>query len=114
MTALTTQTIVDAGTAPNFALQTATTSDTVEIGSGRDTFVVYKNTGTQKTVTITVAGNTSYGQPMPDPALTLAATTGELWIPMRKEYDNGSGRAAIALTSDATGVTVAVVRANWA
>jgi hypothetical protein len=94
-------------------LQTATTSDTAEVGSGRNTFVVYKNTGTQKTVTVTVPGNTIYGKPMPPQALTLAATTGELWIPMRKEYDSGTGRATITLDS-ATAVTVAVVRAAWA
>jgi hypothetical protein len=109
MASLTTQNIVDAGTKPTFGAAAA--SDTAEIGNGSNTFVVYKNTGTQKTVTIVAPGNTDYGQPNPDPALTLGATTGELWIPLRKDYDpgDGTGRATITL-SDATAVTVAVVR----
>jgi hypothetical protein len=113
MTALTTQSVVDAGTKPNFALQTATVADTAEIGSGHDTVVVYKNTDANiKTITITVPGNTDYGQANPDPALSLAASTGELWIPMRKDYNNGTGRADLAVsgTGGVTGVTVAVVR----
>jgi hypothetical protein len=113
MAALTTQNIVDAGTKPTFGAAAA--SDTAEVGNGTNTFVVYKNTDTNaKTVTITVPGNTSYGQALPDPALALGANTGELWIPLRKEYDaaDGSGRATLAVTGTGgvTGVTVAVVR----
>lgn len=110
MAALTTQHVVDAGTKPTFA--SAAASDTVEIGNGINTFAVYKNTsGSPVTVTVVVPGNTTYGQPNPDPALTLPATTGELWIPMRKAYDpgDGSGRATIT-TSAQTSVTVAVVQ----
>ena len=111
MAALTTQKIVDAGTAPTFAAAAAT-SNTVEIGDGRNTFYVVKNTnGATRTVTITVPGSTDYGQPTPDPVLTVAATTGELWIPLRKAYDpaDGTGRATITLEATA-GVTHAVVR----
>ncbi|MGW2206756.1 hypothetical protein [Streptomyces sp. NPDC001774] len=113
MAALTTQNIVDAGTKPTFGAAAA--SDTAEVGSGQNVFVVYKNTdGNAKTITITAPGNTTYGQANPDPALTLGATTGELWIPMRKAYDanDGSGRATLAVTGTGgvTGVTVAVVR----
>jgi hypothetical protein len=112
MAALSTQNIVDAGTKPTFGA--ASTSDTVEIGSGRNTFAVYKNTdATTEDITVVVPGNMAYGQPTPNPVLTIGATTGELWIPMRKEYDDGTGRATITMTS-ATGITVAVVRANWA
>jgi hypothetical protein len=110
MAALATQLIVDAGTAPTFAA--ANTSDTAEVGSGHDTFVVYKNTNAAtRTVTITAPGTTDYGQPFPDPVLTLGATTGELWIPMRKGYDasDGTGRATLTLSAT-TNVTVAVVR----
>lgn len=106
MAALTTQSIVDAGTKPTFAAAAA--SDTAAIDSR--TFVVYKNTsGSPVTVTVVVPGNTEYGQPYPDPALVLAATTGELWIPLHKIYDDGTGRATIT-TSAQTNVTVAVVR----
>jgi hypothetical protein len=111
MTALTTQKVVDAGTAPSFA-QAASVSDTAQVGNGINTFLVYKNTGTQKTITIVAPGSTEYGQPFPDPAIILPATTGEKWIPLRKAYDpaDGSGRATITMTPDATGVTVAVVQ----
>lgn len=110
MADLSTQDIVAAGTAPTFSA--ASTSDTAEIGNGGNTFVVYKNTNASpRTITITAPGNTDYGEPNPDPQLTLAATTGELWIPMRKDYDpaDGTGRATLAM-GDATDVTVAVVR----
>lgn len=115
MAALTTQNIVDAGTKPTFGA--AALSDTAEIGNGYNTFVVYKNTDTNaKTVTITAPGNNDYGQPNPDPALTLAANTGELWVPLRKAYDpsDGTGRATLTVsgTGGVTGVTVAVVRAG--
>lgn len=110
MAALTTQNIVDAGTAPT--LVAASASDTAEVGNGKDTFLVYKNTGgSASVVTIVAPGNTSYGQPNPDPAITVPITTGEKWIPLRKEYDagDGTGRATITATNTAS-LTVAVVR----
>lgn len=107
MALLSTQTLVDAGTAPTFAAAAAT--DTLTYSSGL--FVVYKNTfAATRTVTITVPGNTTYGQALPDPALTLGATTGELWIPMRSIYrDSTTGLVTVAV-SVITNVTVAVVR----
>ena len=110
MAALVTRLIVNAGTAP--VTGAASVSDTAEIGNGVNTFLYYENTGTQKTVTVQAPGNNSYGQPNPDPALTLAATTGRLWIPLRKEFDqgDGTGRCVVTMSPDATGVTVAVVR----
>lgn len=110
MTALVTRQIVDAGTAP--VTVAASVSDTAEVGTGGDTFLYYENTGTQKTVTVQVLGNTAYGQANPDPALTLTATTGRLWVPIRKAYDqgDGTGRCVVTMTPDATGVTVAAVR----
>jgi hypothetical protein len=102
-----TQTLVDAGTAPTFAAAAAT--DTLTYSSGL--FVVYKNTNAAtRTVTITVPGNTTYGQALPDPVLTLGATTGELWIPMRSIYrDSTTGLVTVAV-SVITNVTIAVVR----
>jgi len=111
MAALTTQNIVDAGTAPSTATPSA--SDTAEVGNGKDTFLVYRNTGaTPLIVTIVVPGNTTYGQANPDPQITVPITTGEKWIPLRKEYDagDGTGRATITATGTAAGQTVAVVR----
>lgn len=113
MAALTTQNIVNAGTAPTFGAAAA--SDTAEVGNGTNTFVVYKNASgvNAKTVTITVPGNTDYGQANPDPAIVIG-TNSEVWIPLRKAYDaaDGSGRCTLAITGTggATDVTVAVVR----
>jgi hypothetical protein len=111
MAALSTQNIVAAGTAPTFAAA-ASGGDTAEVGNGGNSFLVVKNANdtNSRTVTITVPGNNSYGQPNPDPAYTVAAE-GERWIPLRKEYDkaDGSGRCDISY-SDEADLTVAVVR----
>lgn len=115
MAALTTQSIVAAGTKPT--LGAAALTDTAEVGNGVNTFVVYKNSDSNaKTVTITAPGTNSYGEPNPDPAIALPASTGEIWIPLRKEYDaaDGTGRCTLTVsgTGGVTGVTVAVVRAG--
>lgn len=110
MAALTTQDIVDAGTAPTFAAAAAT-SNTVEVGNGKNTFYVVKNGDASPiTATVTVPGETSYGQDTPDPEITVPATD-EVWIPLRKEYDaaDGTGRATVVLSAT-TSVTHAVVR----
>lgn len=112
MAALTTQALVNAGTAPTFAAAAA--SDTVEVGNSRNTFVVYKNgTAGSIDVTIAVPGNTSYGQPTPDPVIAVAAGA-ERWIPLRKEYANASvagvGRATVTTSAQDPLFTVAVVR----
>jgi hypothetical protein len=110
MAALTTQNIVANGTAPT--LGAASASDTAEVGNGINTFAVYKNSGgSASVVTISVAGNTSYGEPLPDPAITVPITTGEKWIPLRKEYDSGDGTGRCTITATNTaGLTVAIVR----
>jgi hypothetical protein len=110
MAALSTQNIVDAGTAPTFGAAAAT-SNTAEIGNGRNTFYVVKNGDASPiTATVTVPGTTDYGQATPDPVITVAAG-GERWIPLRKAYDpaDGTGRATIVLSAT-TSVTHAVVR----
>lgn len=114
MGALTVQPLVNAGTAPNFSLNTPTTSDTAAYGTGGNTFAVYRNTdGSPHTVTVVVPGNNNYGVANPDPTYVVAATNGERWIPLRRDYDNGLGLGTATLTLDATtGVTVAVVRVS--
>jgi hypothetical protein len=108
MTALTTQHIVDVGTAPTFVA--ATVADSATSGNGTDTFVVYKNTSaTAVNVTILVPGNTTYGQPMPDPVIAIPITTGEKWIPLRPEYDDGTGHVQLTASAAPAGLTVAVV-----
>lgn len=112
MAALPTQNIVNAGTAPTFGAAAA--SDTAAVGTGSNTFVVYRNTDSNaKVVTVVVPGNTEYGAANPDPAINLAANTGEVWIPLRKIYaDEATARVTLNLTGTggATGVTVAVVK----
>ncbi|MGW0939109.1 hypothetical protein [Streptomyces sp. NPDC002666] len=113
MAALATQNVVAAGTAPTFGAASA--SDTAEVGNGYNTFAVYRNSGaTPATVTVVAPGNTSYGEPNPDPDFTLADGSGtptEVWVPLRKEYDSGDGNGRATITvSPATDVTVAIVR----
>jgi hypothetical protein len=108
MAALTTQKIVAAGTVPTLAA--ASTSDTAVVNDGRTNFLWYKNTGAQKTVTVATPGLLDTGDAHPPKVYTLPATTGELMIPLIKRYDDGTGRATITLSPDATGVTVAVVQ----
>jgi hypothetical protein len=110
MAALNTSTLSDTGTAPTFVAAAA--SDTVEIGNGHNVFVVYKNAaGSPVTVTVLVPGNTFFGTATADNAISVPATNGEKWIPIRKDYDDGSGRATIT-TSSQTSVTVAVVKVS--
>lgn len=110
MAALTTQNIVDAGTAPTFAAAAAT-SNTAEVGNGKNTFYVVKNgDASGHTVTISVPGNTDYGQPTPDPVIAVGAGA-EVWIPLRKAYDQLDGTGSATITLDATtSITHAVVR----
>ncbi len=115
MAALATNQLNDTGIKPTFVAASA--SDTAEIGSGRDNFVVYRNTDTNiKTITIPVAGATTYGIANPPAVFSLPASTGELWIPLRSEHDNGAatirtGRATLNVTGTGgvTGVSVSVV-----
>lgn len=109
MAALTTQNIGYAGTAPTFGA--ASVSDTAEVGPRN--FIVYKNTGTAKTVTVQVPSSlTPYTQANNDVTYALGATTGELWIPLHSDYNSGSGRATVTVDV-ATAVTVAAVKAGW-
>ncbi len=108
MAALTVQNMLDTGVAPTFGA--ASTSDTVAIGSGHNTFLVYKNTdASTEAITFAIPGNTFFGVAKQDNTVTIAATTGELWVPLRKEYDDGTGNATVTMAS-ATGVTVAAVK----
>jgi len=110
MATLSVQTMVDAGTKPTGVLPGAT--DRADVGSGTNSFLVYTNTSaTPVTVTIVGAGSTTYGVSKPNNVLTLAATTGELWIPLRKEYDQGDGLGAqITTNAQPAGALVKLVR----
>lgn len=118
MAALTTQELVNAGTAPTFGDGSA--SDTAEVGNGHNTFAVFRNVAaTPLTVTVVVPGNTSYGEANPDPDYSLAdgsTTPTEVWVPLRKEYADaanaGVGRCTITVSPAPTAgdLKVAVVR----
>lgn len=115
MAALTTQGLVNLGTAPTFG--SASASDTAEVGTGSNTFAIYRNTGaTPVKVTVVVPGKTSYGVDTPDPEFDLAdgsSTPTEVWIPLRREYvdraNAGAGRCTITVDTPAD-VDVAIVR----
>lgn len=117
MAALVTQSLVDAGTAPTFGAKAL--SDTAEVGSGRNTVLVVRNSDAEaKVITVVVPGNTSYGVANPDPTYNLADGSGtptEVWIPLRKEYSDpdgaGVGLCTVTIsTGTATGVTAAVIK----
>src|SRR4051812_9899586 len=120
MAALTTQLLVDAGTAPVLT-GAASTSDTVEVGNGKNTFLYIANTDAiNHVIKVVVPGNTSYGVAQPDPTFTVTATTGTAWVPLRKEFQDaavaGVGRATVlafaadGTTANATGVKYAVIQ----
>lgn len=108
---LATKTLADSGAVPVLDALAAT-SNSAAIGNGRNTFLVLRNTNVAtRAVAIVVAGDTEYGQPLPDRAITLAATNGELWIPLRRSYadPNTPGRVTFTVTPFAD-VTAAVVQ----
>lgn len=111
MAALNAQSVVDAGTAPTFAASSA--SDTAPVGNGHNHVLVVRNdTGGAVTVTLSVPGNTTYGQPTPDPAIAVPDGE-ERWIPLRKEYANpsvaGVGRCTVAFAGGTPDVAVVKV-----
>ena len=103
------------GALPSFVAAGA--SDTFENpGSPGRIFAVYRNTNAATrniTITMPATPTESYGSAKPNPATggfyLLAATTGELWIPLHPEFADATGRITIT-TSAQTNVTVAAVR----
>lgn len=106
MAALPVRRLVDAGTRPTLVAVAA--SDTAVIGDGVKNFAVYKNaSGSDVTVTVLGKGKTEYGGDYPNNAITVAAGA-EVWIPLRRDYTDGSGSAVITTSAQAS-VTAAVV-----
>lgn len=114
MASLTTQNIVAAGTKPTFTAAAAT--DYAEVGNGTNTFAVYKNTSSTACNVIIEMDHLTLatGDAFPDKTIVLPITTGELWIPLRKEYaddaEAGVGRAVLKTSAQDAGITVAIVR----
>jgi hypothetical protein len=109
MTALTLKHVLDAGTVP--ATQNSSASDTVDLGNGHNTFLVYTNTGGSPcSVVITPTVALDNGTLYPAKTWTVAATTGVQWIPIRKSYDDGSGNNTATVTCvSGSGATLQVV-----
>lgn len=110
MAALTVQKLSSASFTPTYAAPTA--SDTCDVGTGTNTFIVYKNTSaTSVTVTVTGAGTTDYAANMPNAVYTVPITNGEVWVLLRKDQDQGTGNGATITTSaQPAGLTCAAVR----
>jgi hypothetical protein len=108
MALIATQSLVLAGTAPTFAAAAA--NDTARVGD--HLWLIVKNaSGAPVNVTLTVPGNLATGDAYPDKVYSVAATTGERWIPLLRVYaDPTAGTAAIAYSAT-TSVTRAVIRA---
>lgn len=106
MAQISTFTLTPAGTAPT--LGAAAASDTAL--TGRGVFLVVKNTNAAtRDITIAAPGNVATGQAYPDTTITVAALTGENWIPLYPEYaDPADGLAHITWSATA-GVTRAVI-----
>lgn len=105
MSALTTKVLSDDGSAPTFVEPGV--SDTAQVGSGLNTFLIVKAASAAATVEITPPGKTSYGVALPKKTVAVAAD-GEAWLPLRREYADETGRATVKVTG--AGATVAVVR----
>lgn len=116
MAALTTQSIVYAGTAPTFGAAAA--SDTADVGTGGNTVAIYRNTNAAaRTITVTLPSTGTPYTEATTSTVTYALADGsvtatEAWIPLHKDYAGADNRATIT-TSAQTGVTVAVVRTDW-
>lgn len=96
-----------AGTAPSFVA--AASGDTAKCGSGY--WLIAKNTNVaSRTVTVVVPGNLATGDAYPDKVYTLAADTGEVWIPLLREYANATDGEAHLTYSATAGVTRVVVK----
>lgn len=111
----TVQHVTSAGTVVNYALDTPSgTNDLASIGTGHNTFLHLKNTNAApRTVTVTHQGSTTYGVALPDATFTLAATTGEVMVPLFQAFDNGTGNAVVSITPAVTGVTAALIRTDF-
>lgn len=91
-----------AGTAPVYTAAAA--NDTAPVGDGYKLLVRNTNAAT-RTVTIAVPGNLVTGDAYPDKIYTVAALTGELCIPLLREYADPADGLAHLTWSATTDVT---------
>lgn len=112
MATLTKQTIGQAGITPAYAAANAGGDN---FTPDADTFLHFKNTGTQKTVTVVTPGTAAGGQQIADYTIVVPATTGDKMTPVfPAEYyadpaNTVPGNAGVTYSPDATGLTVACI-----
>jgi hypothetical protein len=107
MTQIATSVIGVTGTKPTFGAAAA--GDTAAC-SARNFLVVKNGAGSPITLTVAVPGNTVNGSAQPDTVITVAATTGEAWVPLETYYKDPSDGLAHITYSSVTTVTSAVVQ----
>jgi len=107
-TILTVQVVSLTGIAPTYGAATVTQGDDFE--NDGNTFLQVKNSGTQKTITITTPA-TIHGVAIADVAVIIPATTGDKMIgPFPPEiFNDGNGRVHTLMDVE-TGVTLAAFR----
>jgi hypothetical protein len=96
-----------AGGKPAFAAASA--GDTARCGDGYY-LIVRNGAGSSMTVTIATPGTLATGDAYPDKVYTVAATSGEEWIPLKSLYRDPSDKLAHITYSSTTTVTRAVVK----
>lgn len=95
------------GAPPTF--NAAAASDEAATGTGRT--LIVRNTDTvAHTVTVATPGSLPTGDDYPDKTYSLAANTGEVWIPLLGIYRDPSDGLAHISYDATTGVTRAVIR----
>jgi hypothetical protein len=107
MALISTFTPTTVGTAPTFAAAAA--GDTAR--PGKHALLVVKNTNAAtRDITLKYPGTLPSGDAIPDKVYTIAATTGELWIPLLPEYADPATSGQVVITwSATTNVTRAVI-----
>lgn len=96
-----------AGGAPNYTAAAA--GDTAPVGPGL-VLIVKNASGSSVTVTLATPATLPTGDAYPDKVYTVAATTGEQWIPLIADYRDPTDGSAHISYSATTSVTRAVVR----
>lgn len=108
MALLTLQTISLPSLTPSYGAVSA--SDTVA-NADNDTFLHVKNAGgSADTVTIVIPGNDQFGSAIPDPTITVPATTGDRMIPLNAAMADPSTGLITITHSFTTSVTCALLR----
>jgi hypothetical protein len=104
MSVISTQFFANDGTAPTFAA--AAVGDQARVSDKH--FLIVKNSGAAATVTVAVPGTLFNGVAVPDTTVTVASTTGEVWVALDVPY--GDPALAAITYSTTTGLTRAVVK----